>query len=38
MEYNLRKILHEKWYTKCGEVTIPRPFSKKSRLNISLDW
>ena len=24
-------------YTKCGRETIPRPFSKKSKLSISLD-
>ena len=36
-KYNLRKIFLEKSYTKCGGETIPRPFSKKSKLSISLD-
>ena len=29
IEYNMRKIFIKKSYTKCGEETIPRPFSKK---------
>ena len=37
IEYNMRKIFIEKLCTKCGRETIPRPFSKKSKLNISLD-
>ena len=37
IEYNMRKIFLEKSYTKCGRETIPRPFSKKSKLSISLD-
>ena len=37
IEYNMRNIFLEKLYTKCGGVTIPRPFSKKSKLGISLD-
>ena len=37
VEYNLRNIFHEKSYTKCGGEPIARPFSKKSKLNISLD-
>ena len=37
IEYNVRKIFLEKSYAKCGTETIPRPFSKKSKLNISLD-
>ena len=37
IEYNMRKNFHEKSYTKCGGKTIPRPFSKKSKLSISLD-
>ena len=37
MEYNMRNIFLEKSNTKCGGQTIPRPFSKKSRLSISLD-
>ena len=35
--YNIRNIFFEKSYTKCGRETIPRPFSKKSNLRISLD-
>ena len=34
---NMRHIILEKSYTKCGRETIPRPFSKKSKLSISLD-
>ena len=37
IEYNMRNISVEKFYTKCGEETIPRPFSKKTKLSISLD-
>ena len=37
IEYNMRNIFLEKSYTKCGGETIPRPFSEKSKLNISLD-
>ena len=37
IEYNMRKIFVEKSYTKCAEETIPRPLSKISKLNISLD-
>ena len=37
MEYNMRNIFLEKSNTKCGGQTIPRPFSKKSKLSISLD-
>ena len=33
----MRNIFLEKSYRKCGAETIPRPFSKKSKLNISLD-
>ena len=33
----MRNILPEKSYTKCGGETIPRPFSTKSKLSISLD-
>ena len=36
-EYNMRNIFLEKSYTKCAGVTIPRRFSEKSKLNISLD-
>ena len=36
-EYNMRNIFLEKPYTKWDAETIPRLFSKKSKLNISLD-
>ena len=36
-EYNLRNIFLEKLFTKCSGGTISRPFSKKSKLSISLD-
>ena len=35
IEYNMRNIFLEKSYTKCGGETIPKPFSKKSKLSIS---
>ena len=35
--YNMRNTFVEKSFTKCGGETIPRPFSKKSKLSISLD-
>ena len=37
LEYNLRNIFLEKSYTKWGGETIPREFSEKSKLSISLD-
>ena len=37
IEYNMSNIFLEKPYTKCDGETISRPFSKKSKLNISLD-
>ena len=37
IEYNMRNIFVEKSYTKCGGETIPRLFSKKSKLSLSLD-
>ena len=37
IECNIRTIFLEKTYTKCDEGTIPRPFSKKSNLSISVD-
>ena len=37
IEYNMRNIFLEKSYKKCGGETIPRPFSKKSKLTTSLD-
>ena len=36
-EYSMRNIFRESLYTKYYGETIPRPFSKKSRLTISLD-
>ena len=36
IEYNLRNIFLEKSYTRCGGETILWPFSKKSKLSISL--
>ena len=36
IEYNMRNIFIEKSYTNCGRETIPRSFSRKSKLNISL--
>ena len=33
----MKKSFFEKSYTKCCGETIPRPFSKKSELSISLD-
>ena len=35
--HNMRNIFLEKSYTKCDGETISRPFSKKSKLSISLD-
>ena len=37
MEYNMRKIFLERLCTKYGRETIPRPFSKRSKLSIFLD-
>ena len=37
IENKMRNIFLEKLYTKCGEETISRLFSKKSKLGISLD-
>ena len=37
MECNMRNILFEKSYAKCGRETSPRPFSEKRKLSISLD-
>ena len=37
IEYNMRNIFLEKSYTKCGGETIPRPFSEKFKLSISLE-
>ena len=37
IEYNMKNIFLEKSYIECGEETIPRPFSKKSKSSIFLD-
>ena len=37
IQYSMRNSFLEKSCTKCGGETIPRPFSKKSKLSISLD-
>ena len=37
IEYNKKNILIEKSYRQCGGETIPRPFSEKTKLSISLD-
>ena len=36
LDYNMRNILLEKSYTKYIGKTIPRPFSKKTKLSVSL--
>ena len=36
IECNIRKSFLGKSYTECDGETIPRPFSKKSKLSISL--
>ena len=37
MEYNIRNIFLENSHKKCGGETSPTPFSKKSKLSISMD-
>ena len=37
IEYNMRSIFLEKSYAKYGGEAIPRLFSKKAKLSISLD-
>ena len=37
IEYNTSGIFVEKSHTKCGEETISRPLSKKSKLITSLE-
>ena len=37
IEYNMGNIFSWKIIPKCSGETIPRPFSKKQKLNISLD-
>ena len=36
IEHNMKNIVLEKSYTKCGGEAIPRPIFKKSKLSISL--
>ena len=37
IRYNMRNTLFEKSFSKYVRETIPRPFSKKSQLSLSLD-
>ena len=37
IEYSIRSIFVEKSYTKCGGEAVSRPFSQKSKLNLSLN-
>ena len=37
IEYNIRKIFLEESYQKCGGETTPKPFSKKSKMSISMN-
>ena len=37
IEYNMRNLFLVKLYTRCGRETIPIPFSKNSKLSITLD-
>ena len=37
IEHNITNIFLDKSYIKCDEESIPRPFSKNSKLSISLD-
>ena len=37
MEYNMGNYFLENSFTKCDGKTIPKPFSKNSKLSISLD-
>ena len=37
-ECNMRNTFLKKPYTKCSGETIARPFSKKSKFSISLNW
>ena len=37
IEYNMRNLFLVKSYTTCGRETIPRRFSKNSKLSITLD-
>ena len=38
MEYDMRNIFLEKSFTQSGGDTIPGPFSKKSKLSVTLLW
>ena len=37
IDYNMRNIFLDNSYAKYGKETIPRPFSKKQKVSISLD-
>ena len=37
INYNMKNIFLEKSHRKCGGETIPRLFSEKSKLSMSLD-
>ena len=37
IERNMRNVFLEKTCRKCGRETSPRPFSKKSKMSISLN-
>ena len=37
IDYNMRTIFIEKWYTKCGEETSSSAFPEKLTLSIYLD-
>ena len=37
IKHNPRNVFLENSFTKCDGETIPKPFSKKSKLSISLD-
>ena len=37
IEYNITIIFLEELCAKCSEETIPTPFSKKSKVSLSLD-
>ena len=37
VQHNMTNIFLDKSYIKCDEESIPRPFSKNSKLSISLD-
>ena len=37
IKYNMKKNVLKNTYAKCGGETIPRPYSKKSKLSIFLD-